>query len=111
MGERDRAAAEQAPALKPITLLHELQRRYPGVYEPNVRRTLERRISQWRAVKGPEKVVMFPQTPVAGQVAQSDFSHMDDLGVTIAGAPVRAYHLPFDAAVLGFRARRARNRR
>lgn len=78
---------EQAPGLKPVTILHELQRRYPGVYEPNVRRTLERRISAWRALKGPEKEVMFPQTPVAGQAGQSDFSHMDDLGVTIAGAP------------------------
>jgi hypothetical protein len=65
------------------------------VYEDGVRRTLERRISQWRAVKGPEKVVMFPQAPVAGQVAQSDFSHMDDLGVTIAGAAFdhMIYHL------------------
>jgi len=78
---------ELAPGLKPVTILHELQRRYPGVYEPNIRRTLERRISAWRALKGPEKEVMFPQTPVAGQAGQSDFSHMDDLGVTIAGAP------------------------
>ncbi len=86
---------EQAPGLRPITVLHELQRRYPDVYEDNVRRTLERRICQWRALKGPEKVVMFPQAPVAGQVAQSDFSHMDDVGVTIAGATFdhMIYHL------------------
>ncbi len=90
---------ERAPGLKPVTLLRELQRRYPGVYEDNVRRTLERRINQWRALKGPDREVMFPQTAIAGQVAQSDFSHMDDVGVTLAGVAFvhMIYHvtLPF----------------
>ncbi|VVE59375.1 integrase [Pandoraea sputorum] len=38
---------------------------------------------------------MFPQEHVPGRMAQSDFSEMNSLGVTIAGAPFEhlVYHL------------------
>lgn len=45
------------PLLNGVTLLEELQRRYPGQYGTNVLRTLQRRIRQWRAVHGAEREV------------------------------------------------------
>ena len=90
---------EQAPGLKAVTLLHELERIYPGRFGVNIRRTLERRVTHWKRFHGPEKEVMFPQTVAPGDVGQSDFTHCDDLGVTVAGAalPHLLYHfaLPF----------------
>ena len=38
------------PRLQAITILRKLQNDHPGQYTESVRRTLERRISQWRAV-------------------------------------------------------------
>ena len=90
---------ERAPGLKAVTILHELQRRFPGRFGENIRRTLERRVTRWKRLGGPEKEVMFPQTMAPGEVGQSDFTHCDDLGVTIAGAKLAhlLYHfaLPF----------------
>ena len=50
-----------APALRPITILRELARRYPERIDNGVRRTLERRIRTWRATHGPEREVIFRQ--------------------------------------------------
>ena len=50
-----------------------------------MRRTLERHIGQWRALEGPSKEVFFPQTYQPGVRGLSDFTHMEELGVTIAG--------------------------
>ncbi len=49
-----------APGLKSVTVLQELDRTFPGAFGERVRRTLERRIRDWRAVHGPEREVMFP---------------------------------------------------
>jgi len=46
---------EAYPDLKPVTLLEHLQRQHPGQYPDSIRRTLERRVKQWRANYGPEK--------------------------------------------------------
>jgi hypothetical protein len=51
------------------------------------RRTLERRVRQWRALNGPERDIIFRQTPEPGLMAQSDFTHAEELGVSIAGQP------------------------
>ena len=53
--------------------------------EDRIRRTLERRIRQWRALNGPERDIILRQSPEPGYRAQSDFTHPDDLGVMIAG--------------------------
>lgn len=86
---------QAAPGLKPVTVLHELDRALPGAYGERVRRTLERRMREWRAVNGPEREVMFPHTHVPGRLGLSDFTDASDLGVTVAGAPLahRLYHL------------------
>ncbi len=72
-------------ALNAVTLLEELQRRYPGDYDTTVLRTLQRRVRQWRAVYGPEREVFFAQEHPPGRLGLSDFTVCDELGVIIAG--------------------------
>jgi hypothetical protein len=85
---------EAAPGLRPITIFGEMQRRHPGEFSDNVRRTLERRIRLWRALHGPEREVIFRQEHPPGQQALSDFTDATDLGVSIAGVLLehRLYH-------------------
>jgi Mu transposase-like protein len=72
--------------LNAVTLLEELQRRYPGEYRAGVLRTLQRRLRQWRAVHGAEREVFFAQEHPPGRLGLSDFTVADDLGVEIDGA-------------------------
>jgi hypothetical protein len=76
-----------APKLKAITLLRKLQEDHPARFPDSMRRTLERHISQWRALEWPNKEVFFPQTYQPGARGLSDFTHMDKLSVTIGGVP------------------------
>ena len=41
---------------------------------------------RWRVLEGPPKEVFFPQVYKPGDRSQSDFTQMDELGITIAGA-------------------------
>lgn len=72
--------------LNAVTLLEELQRRYPGRYGAGVLRTLQRRMRQWRAMHGAEREVYFAQEHPPGRLGLSDFTVADDLGVEIGGA-------------------------
>jgi transposase len=78
---------ERDPALQSTTLFALLCERHPERYRPTQDRTLRRHIARWRALHGPEKEVIFEQVHTPGERAQSDFTHMEDLGVTIAGEP------------------------
>src|SRR5438132_1106265 len=49
------------------------------------RRTFERRVQHWRATAGAARTVMFSQVHHAGDLAASDFTSMNSLGVTILG--------------------------
>ncbi|MDR6412209.1 UNVERIFIED_ORG: hypothetical protein ABIC62_005715 [Burkholderia sp. 1595] len=73
------------PKLRVITLLRKLQEDHPERFPDSMRRTLERHVSQWRALEGPSKEVFFPQTYQPGVRGLSDFTHMEKLGVTIGG--------------------------
>lgn len=48
-------------------------------------RTLQRRVQQWRALKGPEQVIMFRQRHPPGAQSQSDWTHCEKLGIKIDG--------------------------
>ena len=89
------AQLERDPALQAKTLFALLCEHHPTRYQPNQVRTLQRHIATWRALHGPEQEVIFEQVHQPGRMAQSDFTHMSDLGVTIAGAtfPHLVYHL------------------
>ena len=87
-----------APGLRPIGVLEELRRRHPEL-DAGVRRTLERRIRNWRAIHGPEQEVIFRQEHPPGRMGLSDFCDMRNLNVCVAGVLLdhRLYHfrLPF----------------
>ena len=80
--------------LEAKTLFDDLQRRYPGRYSDGQLRTLQRRVKVWRALEGPFQEVYFPQEHRPGELCQSDFTHMNDLGITISHKPFRhmIYH-------------------
>ena len=77
------------PGLQAKTLFDDLQRRFPGRFPDVQLRCLQRRIKQWRALEGPPKEVFFAQTHEPGRLAESDFTCMAELGVTIARRAVR----------------------
>lgn len=86
---------ESAPGLQAQTILSDLQQRYPGAYPLTQLRTLQRRVRRWRATQGPDQSICFPQQALPGQQALCDFTDMNRLGITIAGAvfPHRLIHV------------------
>jgi hypothetical protein len=79
------AMLEQAPGLEAVTIFEVLRRRTEISFSDGQLRTLQRRIRQWRATRGPDREVMFPQEHRPGEAAQSDFTAMGGLGITIGG--------------------------
>src|SRR5262245_4070515 len=75
------------PALQAKTLFSLLLERHPERYTEGQLRTFQRHVASWRALHGPEKDVIFEQLHQAGRLAQSDFTHMDDLGITVGDIP------------------------
>jgi transposase InsO family protein len=92
---------EASPGLRPIAIFEEMQRRHPELPE-RVRRTMERRIRQWRALNGKDRDVIFRQVQEPGRMGLSDFTEMGDLAVRVAGVDLdhRLYH--FRLACSGF---------
>ncbi len=50
---------EKKHKLSPITLFEKLQKDHPGEYQDSKLRTFQRRVSEWNALYGPSKEVMF----------------------------------------------------
>jgi len=75
------------PGFESKTLFLDLQRRYPGCFQDGQLRTFQRRVKRWRATEGPAREVYFPQVHKPGELCQSDFTHLDSLGITINGHP------------------------
>jgi transposase InsO family protein len=92
---------QAAPGLRPIAIFEEMQRRHPELPD-RVRRTLERRIRQWRALNGQDQEVIFRQVQEPGRMGLSDFTEMGDLAVRVSGVELdhRLYH--FRLACSGF---------
>lgn len=83
--ETVRQQVETSPGLEARTIFEALQRENPGRFADGQLRTLQRRLKQWRATEGPAREVFFTQQHVPGRLAQSDFTHMTELGITIGG--------------------------
>ena len=88
---------EADPRLKPRTLYEFLLEQYPQQYE-GVLRTLQRRVQEWKAAHGRAKEVMFAQEHPPGRMGLSDFTHLKEVTVTIAGKPF--HHLLYHYAWL-----------
>lgn len=78
---------QRDPALQAKTLFTILTERFPERYTPGQLRSFQRHVAQWRALHGPDQDVIFEQLHQPGQRGQSDFTHMDELAITIAGQP------------------------
>src|SRR5712691_4351596 len=86
---------ERDASVEAKTIFDYLCRQDPEQFQEMQLRTLQRRVKRWRAQKGEPREVYFPQEHVPGRQAQSDFTYMNELGVTIAGKPFKhlLYHL------------------
>jgi hypothetical protein len=89
----------KAPELEPQTLLLHLEQLFPGQEWFRRRRTLQRRVEQWKALHGPERDVMFLQHHQPGVLGISDFTLLKGKPITIAGVVLehRLFHfrLPY----------------
>ncbi len=94
---------KSAPALNAVTLLEELQRRYPAAVSPTLLRTLQRRLRQWRALHGVEREVYFAQEHPPGRLGLSDFTDGAELGVRVNGGPLAHRLYQFALAYSGWR--------
>lgn len=85
---------EKEPTLQPITLFEELMEVCPGQFDQTCLRTIQRRVKRWRATEGPEKEVMFLQRHEPGLQGISDYTHLKNQAITIAGEPFKhiLYH-------------------
>lgn len=81
------AMLESAPDLEAKAIFEHLQGERPGRYQEGQLRTLQRRVKQWRATRGPDKEVFFPQQHRPGEAMQTDFTWASELRVTIGGEP------------------------
>jgi len=75
---------KKEPQLTGLTLWEYLEDEHVGKFPFSVLRTLQRRVKQWKATEGPDKVVIFRQSVPAGQQGLSDFSH-PNTEITIQG--------------------------
>lgn len=83
------------PALQTKTLFALLLAAFPGRYQEGQLRTLQRHVQAWRVRHGPGQEIMFPQQHQPGRMAQSDFTSMNTLDVSLGGTPFPhlVYHL------------------
>jgi hypothetical protein len=90
---------ERAPQLEPQTLLLHLEQTFPGQEWFRRKRTLQRRVEQWKALHGPDREVMFLQHHQPGVMGISDFTLLKGAPITVAGAVLehRLFHfrLPY----------------
>jgi hypothetical protein len=90
---------EKAPQLEPQTLLLHLERTLPCQEWFRRKRTIQRRVEQWRALHGPAGEVMFLQEHRAGVLGISDFTLLKGEPITVAGEVLehRLFHfrLPY----------------
>ena len=91
---------KQAPDLRTVGIFEELMRRHPELGR-GVRRTLERRVREWRARYGPERELVFRQTHPPGQLGLSDFTDAGGLGVSVGRRAARPSPVPLPAGLLG----------
>jgi hypothetical protein len=74
----------EAPELEAKTLFAWLSEQSPGKYQEGQLRTLQRRVSDWRALNQ-DKVAVLAQVHHPGEVLQSDGTWLNELEITIAG--------------------------
>ena len=74
---------EDIPELESLMLFMRLQEKYPGKFNDGQRRTLERRVKEWKMEKGKAKVLSIPQSHLPGKLMELDWTCMNELMITI----------------------------
>jgi len=77
--------ADTERQLEATTLLEVLVEKHPARFNRSQLRSLQRRLHAWRAMHGPARSVVFPQRHPPGRSAAFDFTHAEELGVTVMG--------------------------
>jgi hypothetical protein len=77
---------QDAPELEAKALFDWLEARHPGQYAEGQLRTLQRRMSDWRALHTGQLLTL-DQVHHPGEVLQTDGTWMNELGITLAGQP------------------------
>jgi hypothetical protein len=77
------AMLREAPELEAKALFDWLSDRYAGRYAEGQLRTFQRHVRRWRALYGPEKEVYFPQEHRPGVRMETDFTCLNELGMTV----------------------------
>ena len=95
---------EATPGLRPIAIFEEMQRRHPELPD-RVRRTMERRIRQWRALERPRPGGDFPSGAGAGADGIVGFYRDGRSGGASRGGRARSPAVPLPVGLLGLRAR------
>ena len=94
-----KALLEVNPGLEARSLFEHLQRQHAGRFSDGQLRTFQRRVKLWRALEGEPREVFFAQRYEPGELSESDFTWMNELGILIAGQPLEhlLYHfvLPY----------------
>jgi hypothetical protein len=82
------------PGLEAKTIFAGLQRKYPERFADGQLRTLQRKVKHWRGTEGPAQEVYFAQEHRPGELCESDFTHLTELGITVGGQPLEhmLYH-------------------
>ncbi len=78
---------DNSPGIEAKTLFVYFQRRHPGMFQDGQLRTFQRKVKVWRVTEGQQKEVFFSQIHKPGILAESDFTSMNDLDITIHGQP------------------------
>jgi len=90
--------ADTNGVLEAKTLMETLTERDPQRFSMAQVRTMQRRVRDWRAKRGPAKEVYFPQEHPPGHEAALDFTCCNALGITICGVPFK--HLLFELVMV-----------
>jgi transposase len=83
--------------LKPYAIFEHMRELHPDTFPPKSRRTVERRVREWKIEHGVAKSVTFDQIHQMADVLAFDFTSMNELGVSIAGT--RFDHLVFHSVL------------
>ncbi len=88
---------ELQPRLEAKTIFEYLVEKYPGKFQEGQLRTLQRKVKKWKGLQGPPKEVFFAQIHKPGDLCSSDFTHMENLKITIQRSPFPhlVYHFVF----------------
>lgn len=90
--------ADTKAEIEAKTLMQMLIDDEPKRFSKGQLRTMQRRVRDWRALRGPDKEVYFEQEHPPGDEAGLDFTCCNELGVTLRGEPFR--HLLFELVLV-----------